>query len=129
MAPFLLRESLAQRLHQLVEAQLLDFRPLFGAQILFGQPAQPFLRQLLGLDRGRNREHPLERVREDDIEPVEVALVLDQQRARKPIKLVDRPLGEIAFQRPHEIEILARSDRYVRLAQIGEESQKHRPRF
>src|SRR5208337_3880902 len=39
MAPRLLGEALAQRLHQLVEAELFDFRALFGAQILFRQPA------------------------------------------------------------------------------------------
>ena len=126
MALLLLRQTLAQSLHQLFEAELFDLRPLLGAQIVFSQPAQPFLRQLLGLDRGGDREHALERLGEDDIEPVEIALVLDQERARKPIELVDRLLREVALQRAHQVEILARGDRHVRLAQIGEESQKHR---
>ena len=52
MAALLLGEALAQRLHQLVEAELLDLGALLGTEISLDHSAQPFLRQVLGLDRG-----------------------------------------------------------------------------
>ena len=125
MALLLLGEALAQRLHQLVETELLDLRPLLGAEIKLGHPAQPFLRQVHGLDRRSQGERALECRREHDVELVEIALVLDEQGAREPVEFVDRHLGEIAFKRAHEVEIFARRNRHVRLTQIGEELEKH----
>ncbi len=96
-----------QRLHQLVEAQLLDLRPLGGAEIALEEPAQPFLRQFPGVDRRSHREDALECRGEDDVELVEVALVLDERSAREPVEFVDRLLRQIALERPHQVEILA----------------------
>ena len=52
MPPFLFGEALAQGLHELLETELLDLRPLLRAQIAFGHLAQPFLGQFLRLDGG-----------------------------------------------------------------------------
>ena len=125
MAPLLLGEPLAQRLHQLQEAELLDLIALLGTEIKLNHPAQPFLRQFARLDRGGYGENALEGGGEDDIELVEIALVLDQERARKAVEFVDRHLRQIAFERPHEVEIFARRRRHMRLTQIGEELKKH----
>ena len=99
--------------------------PLLGTEIALDHPAQPFLRQVLGLDRGGDAQNALEGGGEDDVEPVEIALVLDQERAREAIEFVDRHLSEIAFERPHEVEIFARRRRHVRLTQIGEKLEEH----
>ena len=50
---------------------------------------------------------------------------LTSSGARQPIELVDRPVREIAFERAHQVEILARRDRHVRLPKVGEEGQEH----
>src|ERR1700733_13884746 len=77
MAPLLLGEALAQRLHQLVEAELLDLSPLLGTKISLHHSAQPFLRQVSGPDRSGDAQNALEGGGEDDVELVEIALVLD----------------------------------------------------
>ena len=125
MALLLLGEALAQRLHQLVETELLDLGPLLGAEIPLGHAAQPFLRQISRLDRRGERERAFEGRGEDDVELVEIALVLDEQSAREPVEFVDRHLSQIALKRAHQIEIFARRDRHMHLAQIGEELEKH----
>ena len=127
MAPLLLGEALAQRLHQPVEAELLDLVPLLGTEIALDHPAQPFLRQGPGLDRGGDGENALEGGGEDDVELVEIALVLDEERAGQAVEFVDRRSGQIPFKRPHEVEIFARRRWDMRLAQISEELKKHDP--
>ena len=56
MAALLFGEALAQRLHQFVEAELLDLGALLGAEIALGELAQPFLRDLVAFDRLRERQ-------------------------------------------------------------------------
>src|SRR5262249_18365088 len=83
VAAVLLGEALAQRLEQLVEAAHgLDHLLLLLREVLFRELLEPF---------GRNLDHEsvaeqleaLEHVTEHPVELVEVALVLDQRRARQ----------------------------------------------
>ena len=125
MATLLLGEALAQRLHQLVEAELLDLGALLGREIFLDHLAQPFLGNLRGRDGLAERKDALEHIREGDVESVEMALVLDQHRARKPVEILDRGVGHFAIERADQVEKLARRDRDVRLAQFCEEIEKH----
>lgn len=68
----------------------------------------------------------LERRGEDDVELVEIALVLDQKRAREMVEILDRLFGEVAVQSLHQGQIFARRDRHMRLPQRSEEGQEHR---
>ena len=125
MAAFLLGETLAQRLHQLIEPQLLQFGALFRRKIALDQLLQPFLRDFGRLDRLRNAEDPFEHLSEGDVESVEVALVLDQHRARQTVEVVDRLIRDLTVERAQKVEIFARGDRHARLAQFGEKVEKH----
>ena len=68
---------------------------------------------------------PLKTFAKVDVESVEVALVLDQHGARKPVEILDRGIGHFAIERADQVEKLARRDRDVRLAQFCEEIEKH----
>ena len=125
MALLLLAQPFAQRLHQLLEAEGLQLRLFLGREIALGHPAQPFLGNFDLVDRLAQRDDPLEGGGEDDVELVEIALVLDQQRARQVIEMLHRPVGEALFERLHQHEIFARGDRQMRLAQRGEEGEEH----
>ena len=127
MASLLLGQTLAQGLHQLVEAELLDLGPLLGAEEALGHagaaipPAVPWPRRAALTDSTplkveANTTSNLSRLRSS----------LTRTRARQAIEFVDRPFRQIAFQRPHQVEILARGDRDVRLPKVGEEGQEHR---
>ncbi len=88
MPALLLGEPLAQRLHQLVPAaQRLDLRLLLRRQIALAERPQPFVGQF-GLRVGR-RLDAVEAFAEHAVEAVEVALVLDEGRARQEVEFVD----------------------------------------
>ena len=125
MAAFLFGETLAQRLHQFFEPQLLQFGALFRRKIALDELFQPFLRDVDRLDRLRDAEDSLEHLCESDVEGVEVALVLDQHRARQAVEVVDRLIGNLAIERAQKVEEFARGDRHARLAQFGEKVEKH----
>ena len=78
----LLLKPLLQCFHQLVEtAKRLDQLFFLVGEVFFGKTAQPFLRQVGGIDavRTRDRLQPLEDMREHLVEAVDMALVLDQR--------------------------------------------------
>jgi hypothetical protein len=123
----LLGESLGQRLHQRFEAERVEFGALPGAQNALDRPAQPFGRDLGRLDSGCGRQRAAKDLGEHDVELVEVALVLDQQRARQTVEILHRLVGEVGFEGPHQVEEFARRHRRPRLAQGGEEGEEHAP--
>src|SRR5690606_5094283 len=88
MAAFLLLEALAEGLHQLVPAELLEFGALLGRQMLLRHRAQPVFGQLDV--QPRERGDALEVFAEGLVEAVVERLVLDQAGAREEIELVDR---------------------------------------
>ena len=100
--PLLLGEALAQGLHQLVPAaQRFDELLLLLGQVALAELLQPFLGQF-GLRVARGFD-ALEALPEDPVEPVKVALVLDQRGARQKVEFVDveraRPRACIASSR------------------------------
>ena len=107
MAAPLLGEALAQRRHELVETELVDLSPFLGAQITIDHPAQPFLRQVLGFNGGGDAQNALEGDGENDVESVKIAFVLDEERTRKTIELIDRHPSQTAFQRERDRDIRA----------------------
>ena len=79
--PFCSSSRLLQRLHQLFEAaKRLDQLLLFLGQVLFGEPAQPLLRQVGDIAPAFAGDgfDALEDMREDLVEAVDMALVLHQ---------------------------------------------------
>src|SRR5262249_4152046 len=83
----LLRETLAQLLHDLVPAaERLDLRLLLLAQIELGERAQP-LRGNARFERLAQQLKAAKDVREDLVEPVEMAFVLHQGCARKIVEV------------------------------------------
>ena len=126
MALPLFGEALGQLRHQRLEAERLDLGALLRAQRALDRPAQPFGRDLGRRDTGR-RQRAAEDLGEHDVELVEVALVLDQQRSRQAVEILDRLVGEVSFEGPHQVEEFARRHRHARRAQGGEEGQKHAP--
>jgi hypothetical protein len=125
MALLLFGEALAQGLHQLVEAELFDLGALLRRQKALGELAQPFSRDFRPFDGLRERQDAFEGRGEDDVEFVEIALVLDQQRARQAVEVIDRLVRQIGLQRAHQIEIFARRHGNMGLPQRGEEREEH----
>ena len=121
----LLGKALSQLRQQRFEAERLDLGALLGTQNALDRPAQPFGRDLGRLDAGRGRQRAAKDLGEHDVELVEVALILDQQRARQAIEVLDRLVGEVGLEGPHQVEEFARRHRHARLAQGGEEGEKH----
>ena len=126
VAALLLGEPLLQRLHQLLEAaERLDLGLLRVGQEFFGQLADPLLGDLR-LDRVADGLQPLEGLREDPVEAVDVCLVLHQQRARQIVEILYPLAGQIGLQRLHQGEVLAQRHRHASALQVVEEGQEHR---
>ena len=131
MAALLLGQPLRQGLHQLLPAaERLDLLLLLLGQVLFRQLAQPFLRDFGGDRLGAVGDafQPLEDVGEDLIEPVDVALVLNEAGARQVVEILHAVVGDPLPHRFHQRQILLEGDRHLRLAQLVEEGREHRPR-
>jgi hypothetical protein len=123
----LLGEPLSQGLHQRLEPERLQFGALLGGQIALDRAPQPLGRQPGRINARIWGQRAAEDLGEDDVELVEIALVLDQQSARQAVEILDRLVGEVGVQRAHQVEELARRHRHARLAQGGEEGEKHAP--
>ena len=128
MPALLLLQTLLQRLHQLVEAaERLDELLLLFRQVLFGEPPQPFLRQVRDFDavRSRQRLQPLEDMAEDLVETVDEALVLHQSGAGEIIEGLDVVVGEMRVHAFQQAEIFAQRDRHAGSFQLEEERDEH----
>ena len=68
---------------------------------------------------------PLEHGAEHAVELVEIALVLHQRGARQIVEVLHRLVGEVGVQRLHQRQIFAQGHGDLRVAQRGEELQKH----
>ena len=123
----LLGEALGQFRHQRLEAERLDLGALLGAQRCARSPGAAIRPGSRSARRRAGRQRAAEDLGEHDVELVEVALVLDQQRARQAIEIVDRLVGEVGVEGPHQVEEFARRHRHARLAQGGEEGEEHAP--
>ena len=125
MAALLLLEARPQRLQKFVEAAHgLDQLLFFLSEVFFGELLQP-----LGWDFDEQRIgeefEALEHVAEHAVELVEIALVLDQRRAREVVKILDAPRREVVLHRLHEGEIFAQRHRYAGGFQLGEKGHQH----
>ena len=121
-------EPLPQRLHQLLEAaECLDQLLLLVGQVLFGEPPQPFLRDIGDVDRAfaRQRLDALEDMRKDLVEAVDVALVLHQRGARQVVKALDVELHQPGIHALEQRQVLAQRDRHARGLQLEEEGDEH----
>ena len=126
--PFCSLEPLLQRLHQLLEAaERLDQLLLLLGQVLFGEPAQPFLRDIGDVDRAfaGQRLDALEDVRKHLVEAVDVALVLHQRGAREVVKALDVELHQPGIHALEQRQVLAQRDRNARGLQFEEEGDEH----
>jgi hypothetical protein len=110
VAPLLLLQALLQGLEQLVEAHCLELLLLLLGQVLFGELAQPLLRDLGALQRLGEALDAAEDVAEDPIELVEVALVFHQAGAGEEVELLDALVGEVAVERVEQRQVLAQGD-------------------
>ncbi len=127
VAPFLLREPLLQRFHQLVPAaQRLDLRLVLGREQPLELLPQPLLRNL-GADV-EDRVHALEIGGEREVVAVEQRLVLDERGARQMIEIVDRQRDDARLQRFEQRQELARRHRQARGLEMQEEADQHRAR-
>jgi hypothetical protein len=64
-------------------------------------------------------------VPEDAVEPVEVALVFDQRRARQVVEILDIERRHAFLHRLHQGQIFAQRDRDFGLAQLDKEGKEH----
>jgi hypothetical protein len=126
MASLLLLEPLAQGLEQLVPAHLLELRLLLLGEEALGELLQPLLRDVCLLQRLAQGFEPLEGVREDAVEFVEVALVLHQAGAREVIKILDPLLRKVLIHRFEQGQVFPQGDGDLGGAQLGEEGEEHR---
>ncbi len=125
MPALLLFEALLQRLHQFIPAaQGLDLR-LFGVrQIPFSHFLEPVGRQLAR----KQREQvfgALEMRRESPVEPVVVALVLDQTSARQIVKALGARLAQTPLERLEQRQKFRDGHRHAGEAQQKKEPNEH----
>src|SRR5579862_1054486 len=124
VALLLLGEALAQRLHQLFPAaERLDLLLLLLAQVALAEFPQPLLGQL-GLRIG-GRFDAVEAMPEHPVEPVEMALVLDQRRARQKVEFLDVEPRHPLPHRLQQRQKLAQAGRHLGRAQFEEEGDEH----
>ena len=125
VAALLLRQALAQRLEQLVEAAHgLDQLLLLLGQVFLGELLEPLDRDL-GRERLLHQFEAVEHVPEHAVELVEVALVLHQRGAREIVEVLDPARREIGLHRLHEREIFAQRHRHAGLLELLEEADEH----
>ncbi len=130
VAALLLLEALFQRLHQLVEtAERLDQLLFLVGQVLFGELAQPFLRQRHRIDAALagDRLDALEDMREHLVEPVDMALVLHQRGAGEIVEALDVIGDEIGLQPLEQRQIFAQRDGNLGGFQFEKERNEHAP--
>ena len=125
VAFLLLLEALAEFLHQFLEAaEGLDLRLFLIAEQALHAFAQPVLgdrRELLGQDRVDS----VEVVAEGAIEAVEMAFVLDQDRAREAMQGFAIGKRKVGLQCCHEVEPFAQGHRHAGAAQGLEQADQH----
>jgi hypothetical protein len=118
-----------ERLHQFVEtAERLDQLLLFFAEMLVRQPSQPFLGQVADID-GRLAGHRLdtfEIMRENLVEAIDEALVLDQRRPREEVETLAIIVGYMLVHPLHQREKFPERDRDLRRLEFQEEGDEHR---
>ncbi|MEY9534080.1 hypothetical protein AB7M37_003879 [Sinorhizobium fredii] len=128
VAAGLLGEPLAQRLHQLVEAPKRLDEPLFLlGQVFLGELPQPFLGDG-GFDKAlrlRGRLEPGKGALEDPVEAVEVALVLDERRARQEIEGFNVEGGDPLLHSLDQRQELPERHRDLLGLQFEEEGDEH----
>ena len=128
MASLLLGEALAQLVHQGLEAaRALDGGALLGGQQLLGQLFQPFAGQGGLADQGLDgdRLESREAFREGAVIAVDVAFVLDQDRAADGVEVVHRPARHPGLHRGHQVEPFPQGNRNPVAAQRVEERAEH----
>ncbi len=119
----LLGEALAQRLDQLFPAERLDQLLFLVGQKSVRDLAQPGIRYR-GVWVGRDFD-PVEAVTKDPVEPVEMALVLDECGAREKVEFLNVEGGHTFLHRLHQRQVLAQRNRDLRLAQLDEKREEH----
>src|SRR5271170_4641192 len=129
MAALLLGKPLAKGLHQLFETHGLELRTLLHAEVALDELEQPFFGNCRLLDRQSEVKRAFEGRGERDVKFVKIALVLDEQRSRQMVEILDRLFGQVALHRLHQRQIFARGDRNMGDPQRGEEREKHAARL
>ena len=127
MAALLLLQPLLQRLHQLVEAaKRLDQLFLLLGQVLFGEPAQPFLGEVGDIDGvlAGERLDALEDMRKHLVEAVDMALVLHQRGAGEVIKAFDIIVDQPGLQPFQQRQIFPQRNGNPRGFQFEEEGEE-----
>jgi hypothetical protein len=125
VAAFLLGETLAQCLKQLVEAaERLDLLLFFLGEILLGELLEPLSRDF-GSERLLDQIEALEDVTEHPIELVEIALVLHQRCTRQVVERLDTAEGEILLHRFHQRQIFAQRHRQAGGFELMEKGREH----
>ena len=115
VALLLLFEALFQRFHQLLEAAHgLDFGHLLGGQEFLAHLLEPFLGQVLDVDRVGQRVEAFEDVGEDAVELVDVALVFHQGGAGEVVEVLDIHLDDLLVHRLHEGQVFLQCHRDFR---------------
>ena len=125
VAPLLLGEPVLQRLHDLVpRAEAVDRLHLLGREIGLGDHAQPFLGNL-GADLLAGRDQPLEHLGEHPVEPVELALVMNEGRAGEIIELLGLGGDDLGIERFKEQQMLLQRGWNAAAAQRFDEADEH----
>ncbi len=128
MPSLLLFQPLLQRLHELLEAaERFDQLFLLVGQVFFGEPAQPFLGQVGDVDMpfAGHGLQPLEHVREDLVEAVDVPFVLHECGARQVVEPLDVVLDQPRIHAFEQRKIFPQRDGDLRSLEFEEEGQEH----